>query len=421
MNADRRVAYSPLVWRLFTFTVIVGVATGLPEIMFNFYLASLGFDNAIAGQMVSLTRISGFLFGIPLGLAVDRFGGVRTIQWVGVVNIVTWLVLLNTTDIHIIRVGYFFAGVLFTAQATAILPLLSKVTTPEQRPFLFGVNFALIMTTGIISALIGGSLPGVLAQLQGIEATSVEAYRYALYSGILLTILAIISLIGMHARISQPHAQMHNPTDHTESSHTDESASHESIPRRFIVYRSLGRLTLGMAGGMLHPFLNLYLRQQYAFSDATIGVVIAVFSLASVVAGFASGSMIKRIGAQRTVVISAGIAGCVMATVLLPNPFIFMIAYTISMFLIGQVYPAGDVLILSTVGAQQRGFTTSINNMLWSFGWAAAASISGWLQVQGGFTWPIIVHCLCMAITALLFYVNQYPIYGTATKAVTTP
>jgi len=418
MIAERMGAYSPLVWRLFVFTVIVGVATGLPEIMFNFYLVSLGFDNSIAGQMVSLTRISGFLFGIPLGLAVDRFGGVRTIQFVGMVNIVTWLVLLNTTDIHVIRAGYFFAGVLFTAQATAILPLLSKVTTPEQRPFLFGVNFALIMTTGIISALVGGSLPGIVAQLQGIEATSVDAYRHALYSSIVLTGLAIISLIGIHARISSPAAVAR---DHTDSADTAGSAIDDSIPRRYIVYRSLGRLTLGLAGGMLHPFLNLYLRQQYAFSDATIGIVIAVVSVASVVAGFASGSFIKRFGAQQTVVIASAIAGCVMSVVLLPNPIIFMIAYTISMFLVGQVYPAGDVLILSTVGSQQRGFTTSINNMLWSFGWAAAASISGWLQVQSGFTWPIIAHCVCMALTALLFYVHQYPQHRSSAQLQATP
>lgn len=410
MQSHRWSDVSPLVWRLFAFTLIVGVATGLPEIIFNFYLASLGFDNAIAGQMVSLTRISGFLFGIPLGLAVDRFGGIRTIQIVGLANIVTWIVLLNTTDINVIRASYFFAGIFFTAQATAMLPMLSRVATPAQRPVLFGVNFGLIMTTGIISALIGGTLPGIIAEFQQISPTSYDAYRQALFSSVVLTVLALLSLVGMHKRIQQTS----NQSTYTSTHESTLTNNPPLIARRTIALRSMGRITLGIGGGMLHPFLNLYLRQSYDLSDATIGIVIAIFSLASVIAGFISGSLTNRFGAQRTVVFSALFAGLIMLGALIPHPFVFIGIYTLNMFLIGQVYPSGDVLILNTVGTQQRGFTTSINNMFWSLGWAIAASLSGWLQIQSGFIWPIVIHVICMVFTAGIFWFNRYPPYEEA-------
>jgi len=410
MQTQRWSEYSPVVGRLFVFTFIVGIATGLPEIIFNFYLVSLGFDNTIAGQMVTLTRLSGFLFGIPLGLAVDRFGGVRVIQLVGIFNMLTWLLLLNTTDLNQIRLGYFFVGTLFTAQATAILPLLSRVTTPAQRPLLFGVNFALLMATGSVSAIIGGYLPGAVAEFQGVTATSVTAYRIALHSVFFFTALSLLALVGLHRRIQyQPPVTANNTDVVAQRTHL--------VARSLIVMRSTGRFTLGFAGGMLHPFINLYLRQTYGLPDTQIGVYIAVYIMASVVAALVSSAFITRLGAQRTVVVMALAAAGVMGGAFIEHPVVFVLTYTASMFFIGQIYPAGDVLILNTVGAAQRGFTTSINNMLWSLGWGIAASLSGWLQVTSGFTWPFVIHIICMLVTAWLFWRNRYPAYESTPHA----
>jgi MFS family permease len=407
MQSHRWSDYSPLVWRLLMFTVIVGITAGLPEIIFNFYLLSLGFDNAVAGQMASLVRISGFIFGIPLGLAVDRFGGVRVIQLAGVINIITWAILLTTTDINIIRACYFFSGVLFTAQATAILPMLTRVTTPEQRPLLFGVNFALVMATSSISALLGGALPGIIAEWQGFSATSTEAYRSTLYAVFGFTVLAVTSLSGMHKRIMTSQVNDDN--------HIDRLAQPDVlVAKSLILRRAFGRITLGMAGGMLYPFMNLYLRQTYAMPDEQIGATIAFFGFASMLAGLVSGYFTNRFGAQRTVIWSATGAGLVMIAAFIPNPLVFVVAYTIGSMLISQIYPAGDILILNTVAPAQRGFTSSINNMYWSLGWAVAAGVSGMLQVTSGFFWPFALHIILMGVTAVLFWGQRYPAYERA-------
>jgi MFS family permease len=407
MQSHRWANYSPLVWRLLAFTVIVGITGGLPEIIFNFYLLSLGFDNAVAGQMASLVRIAGFVFGIPLGLAVDRFGGVRVIQLAGVINIITWAILLNTTDINIIRACYFFSGVLFTAQATAILPMLTRVTTPDQRPLLFGINFALVMATGSISALLGGALPSMIAEWQGFAPTSTAAYRSTLSTVFGFTVLAVLSLSGMHKRIMTSKIN----DDH----HVDRLVQPDVlVAKSLIMRRALGRITLGMAGGMLYPFMNLYLRQTYAMPDEQIGATIAFFGFASMLAGLVSGYFTNRFGAQRTVVWSATGAGLVMLAAFLPNPLVFVVAYTIGSTLISQIYPAGDILILNTVAPAQRGFTTSINNMFWSLGWAVAAGASGMFQVTSGFFWPIALHIILMLVTAILFWSQRYPHYQRA-------
>jgi MFS family permease len=171
---------------------------------------------------------------------------------------------------------------------------------------------------------------------------------------------------------------------------------------------------------MLHPFINLYLRQTYDLSDGHIGVIIAIYTLASVIAALVSSAFITRLGAQRTVVTMALVAAGVMGAAFIEQPIVFVLTYTASMFFIGQIYPAGDVLILNTVASSQRGFTTSINNMLWSLGWGIAASLSGWLQVTSGFTWPFIMHIICMLLTTWLFWRNHYPTYASADRPQTT-
>lgn len=404
MQSFRWSDYSPLVWRLFAFTVIVGITAGLPEIVFNFYLVSLGFDNAVAGQMASLVRIAGFVFGIPLGLAVDRFGGIRVIQLAGVINIITWAILLNTTDIHIIRACYFFSGVLFTAQATAILPMLTRVSTPEQRPLLFGVNFALVMATSSLSALLGGMLPGIFAAWQGVAPTSPDAYRTTLSTVFGMTVLTVISLSGMHKRI------MASRIDDNQAGDT-QGQTNILVAKPLIAQRAVGRITLGMAGGMLHPFINLYLRQTYTMPDEQIGGIIAIFGFASMGAGLISGYFIRRYTAQRVVVWSAVSTAMLMLAAFIPNPLVFVVVYALGMALVGQIYPAGDILILNTVAPAQRGFTTSINNMFWSLGWAISAGVSGLFQVSSGFFWPILFHIVLMGITAVLFGIQRYPEY----------
>lgn len=145
--------------------------------------------------------------------------------------------------------------------------------------------------------------------------------------------------------------------------------------------------------------------------DEQVGAAIAFFGFASMIAGLVSGYFTNRFGAQRTVVWAAAGAGLVMLAAFVPNPLVFVVAYTIGSTLISQIYPAGDILILNTVAPAQRGFTTSINNMFWSLGWAVAAGVSGVLQVASGFVWPIALHIVLMGITAILFWGQRYPVY----------
>lgn len=397
--------YSPLLVRLFTFTFVVGLITSLPDILFNFYLLSMGFDNAVAGSLASILRLSGFILGIPLGLAVDRIGGVRTIQIATVVNMLVWGALLNVRDVASIQVLYFLSGVFFTAQAISIVPLIARVSTPSQRPMLFGVNFSVLMATSVVSALIGGRLPQWIALWLNVDAMSAPAYRSALSIIIGLCCLVIWVLWGLEAQIRA--STIANDA-------TVVGANEPHIPLLTIVFRSFGRTLLGFAGGVFFPFVNIYLRQQYDMSDATVGTVIAIFAIGATLGGLCVGQVMHYVGSRTGILLAGCIAAVSTISVLYPHPWLFTLMFSICTCMVSFIFPLADVLLMGMIAPSQRGMATSVSNMMWSLGWAVAAWLSGVLQVQSGFFWPIVLSALAFLLVGIWFFVVPFPRYARA-------
>lgn len=407
----RTATYSPLAFRLLLFTFVAGMVTNLPEILFNFYLLSMGYDNAVAGSFASILRLSGFLVGIPVGFAVDRFGGVRTVQIAALVNIAVWAALLNVHDLTIIRVLYFMSGIFFTAQAISILPLIARVTTPPQRPFLFGLNFSVLMTTGIVSALVGGRLPQWLAGWLHVDAMSTSAYRAALYGVVCLCVVVLLVLYGMHTQIMQSEYATDVPVRGSDEVHV-------SYP--LLVFRLMGRFLLGCAGGVFYPFVNIFLRQQYDVPDATVGTIIAIMGVGATIGGLFVGRMIQLAGVRGGVLLASIVAGCGTLGALYPHPWVFAVVYSIFTFMVSFIFPLTDVLLMGMIAPSQRGVANSIANMLWSLGWAVAAWWSGWLQVTSGFLWPIILSATACFLVGIWFWFVPFPPYQGGDEGATT-
>jgi len=314
-----------------------------------------------------------------------------------------WFAILNVTDLALLRGFYFFSGVFFTAQSVAVLPSIIRVTTPEQRPFLFGLNFSIFMGTGVFTALIGGMLPSMIAQFKGIDAMSTEAYRVALHGVIILTGIGLVSLLGMHRRI------MSATTNHAEVTTHSEGVP---VPLATMIYRVLGRLSLGFAAGVFHPFVNIFLRQTYAIPDSQIGATIAIFSLTSALGGMFCGVIIARLGIRRAILATTLACASLIMGILLPSALWFVIVYAMLSFMISMVYPLGDVLLMDSVAPVQRGLASSMAMMMWSLGFALAAMLSGRLQVASGFTWPILLYAVGFVVTGVLYWVIRFPRYG---------
>lgn len=399
-GARRQPLLSPIVKRLWLAVIFAGLAGSVPEVIFNFYVQSLGYDNAVAGQLASIVRFAGFAFGVPIGLLVDRFGGIRAIQLGAILNIVVWLVLLQTTDLAIMRSFYFLSGVLATSVMVGSVPTLVRVVSLEHRAQILGINFSLFVIMGFVGALVGGFLPSIVATIQGIEATSVAAYRAVLYVPVICSIAVVIVLIGLNARITQ-HNGKNKPVE-VDGQPTD------AVKIPFIVLLTLGNFVMGFAGGILHPFMNLMLRQRFSLEDGMVGIAIAVLSLLLGLGGLFGRPIANRFGARKGIVLLTVLAAIMGAFTLSNNVWLSYTGYAISTFLIGMAFPFFDLLLIASVAPQQRGITKSISSMQWSLGWSLAALYSGFLQVEYGFVVPILIFAIGQAVAAVVVLFLPY-------------
>jgi len=58
---------------------LFGLASSVADLLFNFYLVSLGYSADTAGLLSTVNRMAGVALGLPIGLLIDRIG--RGARW----------------------------------------------------------------------------------------------------------------------------------------------------------------------------------------------------------------------------------------------------------------------------------------------------------------------------------------------------
>lgn len=404
---------SPAVFRILAHGILFGLSMSIADIMFNFYLKSMGYDNAVAGQLQSVFRIAGVVFGYPVGLFIDRISAKRML-YIGILTYsIGWGVLLTLDGVSVatplgtlspvllLNLIYFIIGAANMATYTAVVPLLSLVIEPHQRAAMFGINAASSTIIGFVGSILGGMLPGFVAPLVGVDPTSELAYRTALYSVTVIGLLAAVPLLGI-----KPH--------HTAAAATPKQSNGEPAVDKPPV--PFGRLLLlvtpsfffGTAGGLFVPFQNLFYRQQFGLEDGNVGLNLAIAALAMGVGSIMGGPLSKRFGVRRTSSWSRTLAAPLMVAMLIPQLLLVSAAYDINRLLVGMTFPLFSALMMQTVPLRQRGTSTSLSSMSWSLGWAGASFLSGSLTASGSFTTVLLLSAASYVISGVLVQILPF-------------
>ena len=390
--------FSPVVFRILIHSLLFGFAASISDVLFNFYLDSLGYGNEVAGQMNSIFRAAGVIFGIPVGMLIDKKGARRVLMVSITAYGASWLALLSSTDIRVIAPVYFLVGAANIATYTAIIPLLSSVIEAKQRASFFGINAGATVAVGFVGSLLGGALPSLIAPFAGVGATDQLAYRLALISVSLIGFLAIIPLLGFSAAATKHHA----------AGHAAPASSGHKLPfMRLVLFASQGFL-LGLGGGMVVPFQNLFFREHFGLPDAQVGLILAISAFAMGFGSFIGGPLAKRFGLRNAAAWTRFLAAPTLLLMLFPNLYVSAAAYYVSRLVIGVTFPLADALVMQSVPVEQRGTSTSLSSMLWSFGWSAAALMSGYIQRDNGFYYVFIASGIAYVISGLSFYLIPF-------------
>lgn len=237
---------------------IQGMGLSIYGLLFNLYLKELGFGESSIGSLISTTSLGISLMAIPAALFIERFHVKHLVITGMLLSSGFYLIqVLNTQESTLFAFGL-LASMFQALFNISISPFYLRNSTQQVRVHLFTLNSSMNMMAHLIGYLIGGYLPEIFRHFSP-DSSRVELYRYSLIAA--LTIVFLSNTMFMQIkRVPIP-----------------------KIKRRVFEglrekdWRILGKLILpklcfAFGGGLVVPFINLYLKEKFDFSNGMIGI-----------------------------------------------------------------------------------------------------------------------------------------------------
>jgi MFS family permease len=381
--------------RLYLLSVIIsGVAFGVFRLLFNFYVLSLGYDEALLGRLLTVTSLVALAGALPAGYFSDRLGRKLSLLLAallgaaGVAGMVFWptptgFYLMNS----LMGISQSLAGVTFG-------PFLVENSDEEERTYLFSFSFGIQMVAGFVGNWLGGRLPAWMGDALGTGATSSSAYGWAILIVAGASFLGLIPLLLLRRQ-------------KTARQKGENSVSPFEFARRrpaLLFKLVMPLLITSLGAGLLMPFMNIFYRSAYGQSDAAIGGLFAIGSLFMAAGLLAAPPLADRWGKMRVVVVTQALSIPFLVTMgFAPWYWLSAGSYLVRLGLMNMSNPVYQTFVMEQVDESSRATVASLVSMSWSFGWAFSPTLSGWLQVQYGFT-PVYLGTIGTYIVAIVLY-----------------
>lgn len=392
-------AFRPNARLYLMYVVLSGAALGVFRLLANFYILSLGFDEALLGRLITVNNLTALLFALPVGYVADWLGRKRALIIAGlgiafsVLGMALWPYAAALYALNML------SGIAQSLAGVTMAPFLMENSGEEERTYLFSFASGLQMASAFVGNWIGGYLPAWVATALGVGAMSSRAYGGALFLIGIVAALSTLPLLFLHL----PVLERNDRSIFAPLSYAKENPS------------LLGKLILPMwitsiGAGLIMPFMNVFFRQVHHQPDAVIGTLFAWGSLAMGVGLLIAPALAERIGKIQLVVLTQALS--IPFLILLGFAPWFWVgagAYYLRLALMNMSGPVYQTFVMEHVAPGARATVASLVSMSWSFGWAFSPVVSGWLQVRYGFGPPFLGTISLYTVSVFLYWKFFWP------------
>lgn len=385
---------------------LIQIGMGVFMVMYNLYIRELGMPETVNGRVISMTAMASAIMLVPAGFLSDKFGRKWMIVGGAVLTVTTLFYRGIAVSETPIIVAAFLTGLFMAFVQVSGIPFLAENSSPTERVKLFSVNFAIITIANVIGSLAGGIIADLLETVFRISAA--ESIRYALLVGAAIFTIGLIPLFKLQE--NRTALGKVKKGDKEETSIEDDSFKRNLI---VIFHFSFASLLIGFGSGLVVPYLNLYFANRFNASNSYIGLVLSLGSAMTAVAAMIGPALSRKVGKVKALILFQALS----------IPFLLLTAYTTSLwlaslgFLLRQALmnagnPIQSAVAMEVVSDKYKGLANSMNQMVFSLGWAIMGSVATGLVVANGSYWG---YAYAFTITAGLYIVSSvyyYFIFG---------
>lgn len=381
--------------RLYLLNVIItGIVMGVFRLIFNFYALSLGFDEALLGNLITASSFVALIAALPMGYLADMLGRKNSLLLSSIllaISIIAMAIWQTEFSFYSMNV---FSGLAQSLAGVTMSPFLMENSDEKERTYLFSFGQGLQMTMASVGNWLGGYLPTWVGNIQNISATDSTAYGNTIFISGIVAIIAIAPLLFL----SSPKVSKHQQTVFAPFEYAKKQPA---LLAQFI----LPMLFTSIGAGLIMPFMNVFFRHVHHQPDPVIGTLFAWGSLAMGIGLLIAPPLADRTGKIQLVVISQALS--IPFLILLGFSPIFWVgafSYYIRLALMNMSSPVYQTFVMERVEPNARATIASLTSMAWNFGWTFSPTISGWLQVQYGFGPPFIGTILLYTISVIMYW-----------------
>ena len=365
-------------------TFFMGMGFSGFMLLFNLYLKEMGFLESRTGNIITATTLGTLIMALPASVLIRKVPIKRILLIITPIATFSYLVQVSTSTYHLIITGGFMAGLAAAFSWVASAPFFMRNSTKKERPYLFSMQFALMLVAGIIGSLLAGFLPDIIERSGTVPYL---AYRYTLY---IFACLVLIALLPYSMIKEKPVGKVDKMKIHS---------------WRLILKLFLPGLVVGIGAGLSIPFLNLYFKNVFQTGTSYIGILYSGQQLLMITGLLLAPVIAERIGKIRTVVVSQLVSIPFLVVLGLTTNFILaIVAFLVRAALMNMAQPLFTNFAMEKVKHEEQAFTNALLVIAWTAGWGASASVGGFLIERFSYTIPLLLTSVLYLISTVIIF-----------------
>jgi predicted MFS family arabinose efflux permease len=273
---------------------IQGVGLSVYGLLFNLYLKELGYGETAIGGLISTTSLGISMMAIPAALIIEKFH-VKHLVVTGMLlsSIFYFVQVLNVGESALFTFGL-LASMFQALFNISTAPFYLRNSTPEVRMHLFTTNSSINILAHFFGYMLGGYLPEIIRSLNP-DLTRIEIFRFAIMGALSLVLLSNLMFMQIK-RVAVPKVR---------------KRIFDGLKEK--EWKILGRLILpklcfAFGGGLIIPFMNLYLKEKFDLSTKMIGVSYALLQLFIFMGIFITPALVRKSTNLKFIVVTSAMS-----------------------------------------------------------------------------------------------------------------
>ncbi len=369
---------------------LMGINFQVFLLLLNLYLKDAGFVESEIG-LVGSTRAMGMtMIAIPAAFLLNRLR-LKPILIASVTLFALFsFLIISTLDYNLILSFSFLSGVSFVFYRVASGPFFMRNSTRKERTHIFSFSFGMMILAGMAGSLGAGKMTVWIEQITG---DLILGYQYTLYTGIFLSLLALIPFMFLKAKAPTPKEKQ-------------VPFSFKMIKARSKFYSKMFSVTflMGMGAGLVIPFLNLYFKSRFESTPDDIGLYYFFVQCAMLVGSLSAPEFARKFGLVNTVVYAQ----------LLSIPFFLMMSYTYLLpvavvafvlrgGLVNSGWPIVSNLSMELSDKNEQALVNALMMIAWTSSWMVSSAVGGTLIEKYGFTFTMNITICLYVVSSVAF------------------